>query len=159
MIFVLFLMNIALHSEAQSAAFKALLNTIYDKDFPLVQHTDSVLIQNAILLDTRELEEFEISHLQGAQWVGYNTFTLKNVSHIPKDSLIVVYCSVGARSQDIGKRLKQAGYKNVYNLYGGIFHWVNEEKPIVKDQSLVTDEVHTFNKTWGMWVKKGKKVY
>jgi len=32
-----------------------------------------------------------------------------------------VYCSLGIRSEVIAKKLKKAGYTNVFNLYGGIF--------------------------------------
>jgi 3-mercaptopyruvate sulfurtransferase SseA len=71
----------------------------------------------------------------------------------------VVYCSIGARSQEIGKKLQAAGYQNVYNLYGGIFHWVNEDNPVFTPDSDLTEQVHTYNKRWGMWLKKGEKVY
>ena len=45
------------------------------------------------------------------------------------DKPVLVYCSVGARSQDIGKKLVQKGF-SVVNLYGGIFQWVNDELPV-----------------------------
>jgi 3-mercaptopyruvate sulfurtransferase SseA len=81
---------------------------------------------------------------------------LESLQDIPKDETIVVYCSIGARSQDIGKKLKSAGYKEVYNLYGGIFHWVNEDYPVYKNEEE-TDEVHAFSKIWGFGLKKGRR--
>ncbi len=155
---IILFLSISSASFGQSLAFKTLLKGYYDKDFPIVYPDQNKIIESALFLDTREKEEFEVSHLQGAKWVGYETFSLESLQDIPKDETIVVYCSIGARSQDIGKKLKSAGYKEVYNLYGGIFHWVNEDYPVYKNEEE-TDEVHAFSKIWGIWLEKGKKVY
>jgi len=146
-------------SYGQSLPYKALLRSTYDKDLALVYPDQKDLINNAILLDTREKTEFNVSHLKGAQWVGYESFDMSAVKDIPKNQPIVVYCSIGARSQEIGKKLKQSGYSEVYNLYGGIFHWVNENNPVFHLDSIPTNKVHTYNKMWGIWLNKGEKVY
>lgn len=143
---------------AQSLAYKTLLKGVYDNDFLTVQLNQKDILENAVFLDTREKEEFEVSHLKNAKWVGYNTFSLASVKALSKDQPIVVYCSIGARSQDIGKKLKDAGFEQVYNLYGGIFHWVNEELPVF-DQESQTNRVHAFSRSWGIWLNKGVKVY
>lgn len=143
---------------AQSVAYKTLLKGVYDKDFPIVKPSQEEILSNAVLLDTREKNEFDVSHLKGAIWVGFDTFSLDSVKDLPKDQTLVVYCSIGARSQDIGKKLKEAGFKDVYNLYGGIFHWVNNELPVF-DQVSQTNRVHAFSRSWGIWLKRGVKVY
>ena len=114
---------------------------------------------NLVLLDAREPNEFATSHLEGAQWVGYNTFNQKNVKDVPKDAIVVVYCSVGYRSEKIGEQLKKMGYKRVYNLYGGIFEWTNQSLPLVNEKEKPTEKVHAYDKDWGRWLEKGKKVY
>jgi rhodanese-related sulfurtransferase len=159
LLILLLLSQMALENTySQSTAYKTLLNGIYDKEFPLVYLNEKEILQKAILLDTREKAEFEVSHLKGARWVGYDTFSMESVRDIPKDKPIIVYCSVGARSQDIGKKLRGAGYREVYNLYGGIFHWVNEEKPIYSGQ-MTTNRIHVYNRIWSVWVNKGEKVF
>jgi rhodanese-related sulfurtransferase len=158
LILIIFLLAINYTSFGQSFAYKTLLKGYYEKDFPVVYPDQEKILNSAILLDTREKEEFEVSHLKGATWVGYETFSLESLQDIPKDQPIVVYCSIGARSQDIGKKLKSAGYQEVYNLYGGIFHWVNEDNPVYKN-SQKTEEVHVFSRLWGIWLENGKKVY
>ncbi|MCL6259360.1 rhodanese-like domain-containing protein [Aquiflexum sp. TKW24L] len=157
-ILILFLFFSIFPAFSQSFAYKTMLSGIYDDDFPTVSIDQKKILDGAILLDTREKVEFEVSHLKGARWVGYDTFSMESVQDIPKDKAIVVYCSVGARSQDVGKKLKAAGYKEVYNLYGGIFHWVNQEYPIYHGQSL-TNKIHTYNRSWSIWVNKGEKVF
>jgi rhodanese-related sulfurtransferase len=155
---ILFLVLSTFPGYSQSFAYKTMLSGIYDNDFPTVSIDQKKILERAILLDTREKVEFEVSHIKGARWVGYDTFSMVSVQDLPKEKAIVVYCSVGARSQDIGKKLKAAGYKEVYNLYGGIFHWVNEENPIYQGQSL-TNKIHTYNRAWSIWVNKGEKVF
>ncbi len=143
---------------AQSIAYKALLSTLYDSDFPVLKPAQITDLSDYQILDTREKEEFEVSHLKGADWVGYDTFSIKNVASLDKNKPVLVYCTVGARSQDIGKRLKDVGFKEVYNLYGGLIEWANEEKPIFHHGSQ-TNKVHTYSKSWGIWLTKGEKVY
>lgn len=113
-----------------------------------------------ILLDTREKEEFNISHLKNAIHIGYNNFDIKNIElQIPdKNSKIVVYCSLGIRSETIGEYLKASGYTNVKNLYGGIFQWKNKNYKVYKN-NIETDTIHTFSKSWSKWLKKGVIYY
>jgi len=115
--------------------------------------------EKVILLDTREKKEYEISHIPGAIWVGYNNFKLKRVKEIAKDAKIVTYCSVGYRSERIGEKLQKAGFSDVSNLKGSIFKWVNEGNPLEDKEGNTTDKVHGFDKDWGKWVKGDKAVY
>lgn len=84
---------------------------------------------------------------------------MSSVSNIPKNAQIIIYCSIGARSQTIAEKLIEAGYTNVQNLYGGIFHWANSGYPMVNDQSKSTGSVHGYSKEWAKWVTTGAIVY
>ncbi|WP_439489883.1 rhodanese-like domain-containing protein [Algoriphagus sp.] len=144
--------------SAQSIAYTTLLSTLYDSDFPIVKPSRLTDLTKYQILDTREKEEFEVSHLQDAQWVGYDSFSMENVAELDKNQPVLVYCTVGSRSQEIGKKLQNAGYKEVYNLYGGLIGWANEGKPIVQGDSP-TNRIHTYSQSWGIWLTKGEKVY
>lgn len=115
--------------------------------------------KNSIILDTREKEEFNVSHLKNAIWVGYYNFNLDALTIKDKNTSIVVYCSIGIRSEDIGEKLVANGFTNVKNLYGGIFKWVENDYPIFDAQGNITNRVHTFTKYWGKLLTKGEKVY
>ncbi|MDC6351214.1 rhodanese-like domain-containing protein [Zeaxanthinibacter sp. PT1] len=117
--------------------------------------------EHAVRLDAREMEEFMVSHLPGAIWIGYKEFEPETVRNtIPnKNTEIVVYCSVGVRSEKIGEELKKAGYTNVKNLYGGIFGWKNAGYPVLDPNGNPTDKVHAFSKFWDHLLVKGVKVY
>ncbi len=118
--------------------------------------------EKIIVLDAREPKEYDISHLKNAVQIGYTHFDLKKIMDLPeitKNTKIVVYCSLGIRSEDIAEKLMQAGYTNVYNLYGGIFEWKNNDNTIVNSKGEITDNVHPCSKQWEKWLHKGNKIY
>jgi len=114
-----------------------------------------------LLLDTRALEEFQVSHLKNAHWVGFESFDIEKFKILfpEKDKEIVVYCSLGVRSEKIGEQLQNQGYTVVYNLFGGIFEWKNNHLPVYDSQGNETEKVHAFSKKWSKWLTKGEKVY
>lgn len=137
-------------------AFANKLSGLLDHDVPAVDvaHVDTP----AVLLDAREPDEFRVSHIKNARHVGYDDFAISSLNDLPKDTAIIVYCSVGYRSQKITKKLIDAGFSNVHNLYGGIFEWVNSGHSVV-DQKGKTSRVHTYNRNWSKWLQKGEAVY
>ncbi|PCJ84688.1 MAG: rhodanese [Flavobacteriales bacterium] len=111
-----------------------------------------------VFLDAREKREYEVSHIKTAKWVGYDDFKMKRVDAIPKNKKVVVYCSVGYRSEKIAEKLMESGYTEVSNLYGGIFEWKNQENPVYNKNGEM-EKIHAYDKTWGIWLNKGEKVY
>ena len=121
-----------------------------------LQANDTVLI-----LDSREEKEFAISHIDDARLVGFNDFSSEEISQEiqNKNTAVIVYCSLGIRSEEIGEKLKKAGFTNVKNLYGGIFEWKNAGYPVFNSEGKETDTIHAFSKVWSKWLLKGEKVY
>ena len=153
----------AVHAQVNNPAYKLLLEGMYSKTVPLITVPEAAKVQArdkaVVFLDTRESEEYAVSHLKNAVWVGYNDFNLKRLAGIPKPTPLIVYCSVGYRSEKVGEKLLKAGYTNVHNLYGSIFEWVNQGYPVYKNKDQPTTAVHAYNRTWGIWLQQGKKVY
>ncbi|HHP7245725.1 MAG TPA: rhodanese-like domain-containing protein [Elainellaceae cyanobacterium] len=113
--------------------------------------------QRPILLDARTFEEYQVSHLPGAQWIGTDNLmndllgsdqgdrselSFPTLSFLP----IVIYCSIGYRSARLAQRLQKAGYTNVANLEGSIFAWVNENRPVCRNVHTVRD-IHPYHVT------------
>ena len=139
-----------------------LLKKFNNESIPYISVTELKKIQDhVVLLDAREKEEFEVSHIPNARLIGYNQFMVENViqQNIQKNDTLVVYCSLGVRSEDISEKLKESGYTYVYNLYGGIFEWKNNDYDVVNSDGKVTDAVHACSQQWAKWLLKGKKVY
>ena len=143
--------------------FDKLLHKWNTRNVPYISvETLKMTKEKTIILDAREESEFNVSHLKNAICVGYNSFDLKEtIAKLPKDKTekIVVYCSLGIRSETIAHKLIQAGYTNVFNLYGGIFEWKNKDFQVVDATGNETENVHAFNKSWSKWLQKGVKVY
>ncbi|HAF78076.1 MAG TPA: rhodanese-like domain-containing protein, partial [Maribacter sp.] len=76
-----------------------------------------------------------------------------------KTQPIIVYCSIGVRSEDIGEKLKELGYTKILNLYGGIFDWKNKGGQVFNSKEIPTDSVHAFSRHWGKLLQEGIKVY
>ena len=114
-----------------------------------------------VILDTREANEYHVSHIKNAVNVGFDSFNSSKVKTIIKDknTPIVVYCSIGIRSEKIGEKLKKMGYTNVQNLYGGIFEWKNNSKNLVDKNDVSTINVHTYSKKWSRFLTSGNAVY
>lgn len=110
-----------------------------------------------ILLDAREKDEFSVSHIPGSRWVGYSEFNAGKMD-VGKDAEIVVYCSVGYRSERVGEQLKDQGYRNIRNLHGGIFGWKNSGYDVVDSSGNQTNKVHAYDKSWSKWLQKGEKI-
>lgn len=151
----------ACSQETQS--FEERIEDLYSYDVSLIKshelrdklkHEDTVY-----LLDTRTPEEYQVSHLQHSQRVGYDDFEKKAVDHIPKDATVVTYCTVGYRSDKIGKKLKAMGYKNVHNLYGSLINWVNAGYPVHSPEGESTSKLHTHSEDWAQYLEGGKAVY
>ena len=95
------------------------------------------------ILDIREPEEYETSHLPNARHLlpkSSDAQIRELLSGIPAERPIVVYCSVGYRSSTMARRLKAHGRVNVSNLEGSIFAWA------VDGHSLESrDKIHPYN--------------
>jgi rhodanese-related sulfurtransferase len=145
--------------KVESASYNAMLKTLLSHSVPELGVDSLLLIEdNVTLLDAREVSEFAVSHLQNAIHVGYDAYDSTTVAGLDKHAPIVVYCSVGFRSEKIAERLIADGFTNVSNLYGGIFEWKNQAGEIVDDAGP-TERVHAFSRSWGIWLNEGEKVY
>ncbi|HQW68970.1 MAG TPA: thioredoxin domain-containing protein, partial [Flavobacterium sp.] len=80
--------------------------------------------KNPQLLDVRTPEEYAVEHLENASNVNWNgdDFVSK-VEKLDKSQPVFVYCKVGGRSSQAADKLAELGFKEIYNLDGGIMKW------------------------------------
>lgn len=145
--------------KVQSGAYDLMLKTALSHSVDEISVDSLQQVQDSvILLDARSPEEYKVSHIANAQFVGYENFDSTGVASLDRNQPLVVYCAVGYRSEKISEKLEEMGFTNVYNLYGGIFEWKNRGNTVVNETGP-TEKVHAYNKTWGIWLRKGEKVY
>ena len=86
-----------------------------------IEELKNKVLQGAILIDVRSNQEYREGHLQGA--INIPEFEIRNKieKEVPKkNQLIVLYCQYGGRSRNAMTTMKNIGYTNIYNLYGGL---------------------------------------
>ncbi len=121
-------------------------------DVPLISVDSLTRMREPVLLDSRERLEFEISHLPGAVRVEPGEKPPSWLDTLARDRPIVVYCSVGYRSEKFARSLRASGFTEVSNLYGSLFEWVDRGHLVVDSTGAPTQQVHTYNETWAQWL-------
>lgn len=135
------------------------VKSVISNSAPLVYVSDLKKMDNVKILDTREREEFDVSHLKGAIHVGDKRVDMSLLGNVEHTDTLVVYCTVGYRSEKVAEKLRDAGYENTFNLFGGIFAWKNDGQKVVDKSGRETEKVHCYNKTWSVFLLEGEKVY
>lgn len=108
-------------------------------------------LNNPLFLDARETAEYQVSHLPGARMIGYNKPDFSILNDIDKKRPVVVYCTIGYRSERMANDLRKKGFSNVYNLYGSIYAWRLAGFPLEDAEGNPTEKVHTYDKKWGTY--------
>jgi rhodanese-related sulfurtransferase len=88
---------------------------------------------NALVIDLSASGEFEKGHIAGSRSVQVSQFDpesklLANAKALP----VVAVCRTGQASADAAKRLKKAGFEQVYWLDGGVQAWQQADLPLIK---------------------------
>ena len=84
--------------------------------------------ENPQLLDVRTPEEFSVEHLENAKNVNWNgTDFVANAEKLDKSKPVFLYCKVGGRSAQAANKLAELGFKEIYNLEGGIMKWTGNK--------------------------------
>ena len=83
-----------------------------------------------LLIDVREPEEYAIARIPGSRLIPRGTLP-ERVHELSSADDIVVHCKSGVRSGMAVDFLKQAGFRRVKNLVGGILRWSDDVDPTV----------------------------
>ncbi|MET2871653.1 rhodanese-like domain-containing protein [Exiguobacterium profundum] len=78
------------------------------------------------LLDVRESSEYEGGHIEGAVNASLSSLDANQLPY-PKDEPIYVICRSGNRSAQAASQLQDAGYKEIYDVSGGMMAWESIE--------------------------------
>ncbi len=72
-----------------------------------------------LIIDVRSKKEYKEGHLNGAINIPLSDIK-KEIKNITTDKKILLYCQSGLRSKRALKLLENLGYKELYNLKGGL---------------------------------------
>lgn len=84
-----------------------------------------------VILDVRTVEELNEGFIKGAVNLPVDDL-MENIEKTVSDkqAKIYIYCHSGARSEAAVEYMMKLGYKNVFNMVGGIAQWESESLPI-----------------------------
>ena len=79
---------------------------------------------DVLLIDARPDDAQYDQAIEGSR--PWNEDTRLFVETLPKETEIIVHCQIGERSRALADALRQRGYRNLYNVVGGIEAWARE---------------------------------
>ena len=128
---------------------KSISNLVSANDFNQMISND----KSAIIIDVRTPEEFNKGHLRNSlnvNWFDENFD--ENLKIFNKDLPVLVYCLSGGRSSQANEKIQSLGFKNVYELDGGILEWRKNKLPEALlnnnyENSLTVDDFNVFIET------------
>ncbi len=88
---------------------------------------------DVVILDVRSAFEFGGDKIAGARNLSFTSRDFKTeVEKFDKSKTYLVYCASGSRSAGAVSTMMAIGFKNIYNLKGGIQNWKSEGKPVIR---------------------------
>ncbi|MGH8077689.1 MAG: rhodanese-like domain-containing protein [Lysobacter sp.] len=91
---------------------------------------------NALVIDLSPSGDFEKGHIAGSRSLALTQFDPENKLLAKARELpVVMVCRSGQASGDAAKRLKKAGFTQVYWLDGGVQAWQQADLPLVKGRA------------------------
>jgi adenylyltransferase/sulfurtransferase len=81
--------------------------------------------EDFLLLDVRERYEWEIAHIEGAKLIPQGELPSR-MSELDSAQEIAVFCKNGARSVQVMRTLREAGFAKLVHVHGGADAWARE---------------------------------
>jgi thioredoxin len=98
-------------------------NSINENIEPKV-FAEKIKNNNIYLIDVRTSQEYSKQHIDNAVNIDYNGADFEGqIKNLDKNKPVYVYCLSGGRSSRAAEKMTDLGFKEVYNLSGGITKW------------------------------------
>jgi rhodanese-related sulfurtransferase len=85
------------------------------------------------ILDVRSKEEFDSGHIEGAYLIPVSELE-NRLAELPQDKPIIVHCMSGSRSTSAANILLEKGFKEIFNMKGGITEWQSKGFPVIVEK-------------------------
>lgn len=107
--------NVAGYLQGGAQGYDKKLDTIHSVD---EQGVVPEIEAGATVLDVRKQNEWNASHLEGATFLPLSEFP-RNLSQLDRDKPYIVHCGGGYRSMTAISIMKNHGFTDLINVYGG----------------------------------------
>ena len=93
--------------------------------------------KHGILIDVRAPDEFAAEHIVGSININVHTPDFRaRIDSLDRRKTYFVYCRSGIRSAEAMRKMNAAGFKNIYNLLGGMNAWKEAGLEVITDGRL-----------------------
>ncbi len=94
----------------------------YESGIILPQQIDQTVFETALLIDTRDTEQFNEATIPGAVHIEWRE-VLDRIDEIPEDRMTILFCNTGSLSAQATFALRVAGRSNVVVMQSGFNSW------------------------------------
>ncbi|MBL7884530.1 MAG: thioredoxin [Bacteroidia bacterium] len=138
-VFLVFIALIVFNGCQSSTSENVLGGTLSADEFEQKLNTT----ENPQIADVRTPEEYSEGFIKGAININYNSNTFETeITKMDKTKPVFVYCLSGGRSASAVSKMIDLGFKEIYELKGGMRAWRNSQKAIAT-QAQVIEPVDT----------------
>jgi rhodanese-related sulfurtransferase len=131
LVLILSLLTLCWLMPAGSAAQQVVKDITPTEAYELVQKNKGN--QKFAIVDVRTQMEFEEGHVEGAVLIDYYLPNFEDeLKKLDRSKAYLVYCRTARRSDDAVLIMKKMGFREVYNMVGGIVGWKAAKLPLVK---------------------------
>ena len=110
---------------APTAAAVKVVDISTSDAFNLIQNNQPA--SDFVILDVRTASEFSGGHIARATNIDFYAQDFKDqVNKLNHDNRYLVYCRTGVRSTQATQIMLSLGFKNLWNLTGGIAQWTTD---------------------------------
>jgi len=108
---------------------------IIKENIPTLQVNDPSLLSEYSLIDVRREDEFnaELGHIELAKRVTLGDELDHFLNNEDKNKKILFICRSSARSGKATLQALELGFKNVFNMDGGMLYWNDRKFPMIRD--------------------------
>jgi rhodanese-related sulfurtransferase len=100
----------------------------------VLEFSKKITESGVVILDVRTPGEFAEGYIEGARMIDFQGGSFETeIATLDKDVTYAVYCRSGNRSGQAVKIMQDAGFRNLYNLEGGVIDWANQGMPLVNN--------------------------
>ena len=102
-------------------------NSVQDKPIKVLSPEEfkaKIQDKDVQLIDVRTPAEFEVGHIEGAKNIDFfsGKFNVE-FDKLDKEKPVYIYCKSGNRSRQTANKLAERGFKEIYDLQGGILNY------------------------------------
>ncbi len=109
--------------------------------------TERATREGAVLVDVREVSEWEQGHIGGAHHVS-KSFIEQEIEGLAPDREVpvILYCAGGIRSLFAAQTLQAMGYTDVASMSGGFQAWKSEGRPFTQPVLLTSEQKQRYSR-------------